>query len=134
MRFLFLLLSSIGLLSCSGGGSAIHKQLAGADSVVIQFNAPQTNLVEKTISATDKVAIKKLIQFVDGKPGEAYKCGYSGNLQFFTQGKLAADFSFNYEEGCRHFIQLKDDQLQPTVMSNEAADFLKSLAAGKSWY
>lgn len=128
------LLLSIALIACTGNQSEVSRQLAGADSVQIQFNAPQSNLVEKAVSATDKNAIKKLKQFVEGKPAEAYKCGYTGNLQFFANGKIAGDFSFNTTEGCRHFIQLKDGQLQPTVMSNEAADFLQSLGEGRGWY
>lgn len=134
MRILVVFLILAGLYSCSAGDSAISRQLAGADSVVIYFNAPQSNTIEKTVSAADPVAVKKLRQFVEGKKSDAYKCGYTGSLQFFVKGKMAGDFSFNTTEGCRHFIQLKDDQLQPTVMSNEAADFLKSLSEGKNWY
>lgn len=87
------------------------------------------------MNTTEDKAIKKLIRFTDGKAGEAYKCGYDGNLLFYKKGTLIGDVSFNYSgDGCHHFLQLVDDKLSPTEMSNEAADFLKSLAEGKGWF
>jgi hypothetical protein len=54
---------------------------------------------------------------------------------FYKKGTLIGDVSFNYSgDGCHHFIMLLDDKLTPTVMSNEADDFLKSLGEGKGWY
>ena len=132
MRILLLNCIALFLASCSGGTS--DKQLSGADSIVINFNAPQSDAIINTVNTTETSAIKKLKQFVGGKKAEEYKCGYNGNLQFFAKGALVGDFSFNYTEGCKHFIQLKDDKLSSTAMSNEAANFLKSLAEGKNWY
>ncbi len=134
MKFLFSAAVIFLLISCSSK-SAISKKLNGSDSLVINFNTPQTNNIEKTVTTTERNAIKKLTQYVDSKTAEAYKCGYDGNLLFYKQGPLVGDISFNYSgEGCHHFIQLIDDKLTPTAMSNEAADFLKSLAEGKGWY
>jgi hypothetical protein len=134
MRILFLLITVITLASC-GGGSAVSKQLSGSDSLVINFNTPQSNTIEKTMTTTESKAIKKLTHYVDGKKGEVYKCGYDGNLLFYKKGILVGDVSFNYSgDGCHHFMMLVKDELAPTTMSNEAADFLKSLAEGKGWY
>jgi len=127
--------SVVLLISCGGNGSAISEQLAGSDSLVIHFNTPQSNTIEKTVTTTERTAIKKLINYVDGKASEAFKCGYDGNLLFYKKGALAGDVSFNYSgDGCHHFMMLVNDQLTPTTMSNEAASFLKSLAEGKDWY
>jgi hypothetical protein len=134
MRIILFLLLAAGIVSCSGSDSATGKQLSGADSVIINFNDPQTNSIANTINTTETKAINKLKQFVGGKEAQEYKCGYNGNVQFYAKGDLLGDFSFNYQDGCKHFIQLKDDKLNSTAMSNEAADFLKSLAEGKSWY
>ncbi|MEI2740445.1 MAG: hypothetical protein V9F01_16860 [Chitinophagaceae bacterium] len=123
------------LASCGRSGSAISKQLAGSDSLVINFNTPQTNTIDKIVTTTDDKAIKKLRNYVDGKTTEAYKCGYDGNLLFYKNGTLTGDVSFNCSgDGCLHFIMTVDGKLTPTSMSNEAADFLKSLAEGKGWY
>lgn len=132
MRLVLLLLPVVLLMSCSGNENS--KQLSGADSAIINFNDPQTNSIANTINTTEGKAIKKLKQFVGGKEAQEYKCGYNGNVQFYAKGALLGDFSFNYQDGCKHFIQLKDNKLSSTAMSNEAADFLKSLAEGKSWY
>ena len=131
--FLFVALL-LCFVSCSEK-SATGKQLAGCDSLVINFNELGTNNIAKTVTTTENKAIKKLAGFVDSKTAEAYKCGYDGNLLFYKKGKLAVDVSFNYSgDGCRHFIQEINGELSSTAMSNEAANFLKSLAEGKDWY
>lgn len=120
------------LISC-GNSSAVSKQLSGTDSLVINFNVPQTNNLLNTLSTTEKTAIKKITKYVDSKTSEAYKCGYDGNLLFYKKGTLVGDVSFNYSvEGCHHFMMLMNGELAPTTMTNEAADFLKSLSAGKN--
>lgn len=135
MRIILSLIILIILAACGGSGSATGKQLSGSDSLVINFNTPQTSNIAKTVNTTDSRAIKKLINYVDGKTADSYKCGYDGNLMFYKKGMLLGDVSFNYSmDSCRHFIQMNDDKLNLTVMSNEAADFLKSLAEGKEWY
>lgn len=130
----FIIFLSI-IISCSGSDSAVSKQLSGSDSLVINFNTPQSNTIVMTMSTTEDKAIKKLIRFADSKTSEAYKCGYDGNLMFYKKGALAGDVSFNYSgDSCHHFIMLLNGELTPTTMSNDAADFLKSLSAGKTWY
>ena len=126
---------TVCLLIACGNKSAVSKQLSVTDSLVINFNAPQTDSIVSTVTTTEVKAIKKLTGFVDGKTSEAYKCGYDGNIMFYKKGVLQGDISFNYSgEGCKHFLQMVKDELAPTVMSNEAADFLKNLAEGKNWY
>lgn len=134
MRPLFFALVIFSFYAC-GSGSAVSKQLSGADSLVINFNKPQTNIIDRTVSTTEDKAIKKLARFVDGKMDTAYKCGYDGNLMFYKKGQLAGDVAFNFSgKGCLHFIMELNGKLTPTEMSNEAADFLKSLSEGKNWY
>lgn len=135
MRIVIFAIAVVSLVSCGGSGSKTGKQLSGSDSLVINFNTPQTNTIAKTTTTTEKKAIKKLARFVDSKKTEAYKCGYDGNMMFYKDGKLTGDVSFNYSgDGCHHFIMMTGDELLPTSMSNEAADFLKSMAEGKNWY
>ena len=123
------------LLAACSHPSAIKKQLSGSDSLVINFNEPGSNLIQKTVNTTERNAIKQLISFVDGKSGTAYKCGYDGNLMFYKQGELAGDVVSNYSgDSCRHFLLELDGKLSPTVMSNKAADILKILASGRGWY
>ena len=133
MRIATLYLVIILLSSCSR--SATGKKLAGCDSLIITFNAPNSDSVINVVSTTETKAISKLARFVDGKPTEQYKCGYDGNMIFFKGGRQVLPVVFKYsEEGCRHFLFDLDNKVMSCQMSNEAADFLKSLATGNNWY
>ena len=96
MKTIFLLCTVCILVSCSNPGSDSSKQLSGSDSLVINFNTPQTDNIEKTMTTTESKAIKKLMNYVDGKTAGAYKCGYDGNLMFYKKRILLGDVSFNY--------------------------------------
>jgi len=121
------------LASCSG--SAIGKKLKGCDSLVITFNAPNSDSVIKEVSTTETKAIQKLARFIDAKPSEQFKCGYDGNMIFFKAGHQVLPVVFKFsEEGCRHFLFDLDNKLMSTEMSNEAVHFLESLAEGRNWY
>lgn len=134
MRIPGFIIAVIFITSCSSN-SSVGKQLSGSDSLVINFNKPQTDSIEKTMTTTDSKAIQKLSGFVNSKTAAAYKCTYDGNMMFYIKGKLLGDVAFNYSgDGCKHFILSIDDKLTATTMNNEAVEFLKSLADGKGWY
>ena len=67
------------LTSCSGSVSSISKQLGGSDSLVINFNTPQTSNIKKTVTTTEKTAIKKLAAYGDSKTGNTYKLTFKHN-------------------------------------------------------
>lgn len=130
MKFFIYLSVVFVLASCSG--SAVSKKLASADSLVITFNAANTDSVLKIVTTTEKKAIKKLSQFVAGKESEQFKCGYDGNMTFYSNGQLLLPLVFKYKEkDCRHFLFDMDNKVMSTKMSNEAADFLQNLLDGK---
>ena len=115
--------------------SAVAKKLSGADSLVITFNIPNSDSVIKTVSTTENNAISKIVDFTDGKPAKEFKCGYDGNLIFFSKGQVLLPVVFKYKEAnCRHFIFELNGKLMSVKMNNEAADFLESLEEGKTYY
>jgi hypothetical protein len=120
--------------SCSN--SAISKKLSGSDSLVINFYAPNSDsIIKKTVQATDHDAIHKMTDFIDKKATNEVKCGYDGNLIFFSKGQPLLPVVFKYREaGCRHFSFELDGKLMSTSMNNEAADFLESLEKGDIYY
>ncbi|MBK8140824.1 MAG: hypothetical protein IPK57_07255 [Chitinophagaceae bacterium] len=123
------------IIVTSCGGSVASKKLAVADSLVITFNVPNSDSVIKTVSTTEKKAIQKLISLVDGKEGKLYKCGYDGNMVFYSKGEIVLPVIFKYtEEGCRHFLFDMDNKVMSTEMTIEGAELLKSLVEGKEWY
>lgn len=103
-----------------------------SDSIAVRFNHSGTNSIAKVVETTDAHAIQKMLRFADGKKTEEYTCGYDGNIMFFKKGSLAGDISFNFSvDDCHHFLHFAAGKLTATAMSNEAADFLKSLNAKK---
>jgi hypothetical protein len=125
----------IVLIAARCKNSAVAKKLSGSDSLVITFNEPNSDAVIKTVTTTENIAIKKVIDFIDTKPTEEFKCGYDGNLIFFSKEKALLPIVFKYKEAnCRHFLFELDGKLVSTRISNEAADFLESLEQGKIFY
>jgi len=89
----------------------------------------------KTVSTTENTAINKVVDFIDAKPTEEFKCGYDGNLIFFSKGQVLLPVVFKYKDAnCRHFLFESEGKVMSTKMNNEAADFLESLEQGKIFY
>ncbi len=133
MRLLVYAFIILIITACNN--SAVAKKLSGADSLVITFNIPNSDSVVKTVSTTENNAINKIVDFIDGKPAKEFKCGYDGNLIFFSKGQVLLPVVFKYKEAnCRHFIFELNGKLMSVKMNNEAADFLESLEEGKIYY
>ncbi len=134
MKTIISALVIILLASCSTNGPA-GKKLTGCDSLVISFNAPNSDSIVSMVSTTEKKAIRKLAGFLNGKEAEQYKCGYDGSMVFYKDGQeiMPALFKFS-EEGCRHFLFDINNKLTSTRMSNEEVSFLQSLKEGRPWY
>lgn len=128
-NILWLAILSFLLASC--GGTALRRKLSSADSLVITFDKAGG----KTVSTTESKAIRKLAGFIDGKKITKPACEYDGNITFYREGKLIVAAIFNYTtDSCRHFYFDADNTVSATRMNNEATDFLRSLAEGKTGY
>jgi len=133
MRIFYLFILLLLLASCNS--SPLSNRLKGSDSLVISFNYSNTDSVVKTVNTTERKAIRRLLQFLEGKETAQYKCGFDGNMIFFSKGEILLPVVFKYsDEGCQHFLFDLDNKVMSTEMSKEAVDFLKSLAEGKAWY
>ena len=121
------------LTACSD--SAVSKKLSASDSLVISFNAPNSDSIVKTFSATQKNAIRKMADFIDAKTTKEFKCGYDGNLIFYSNGQTLLPVVFKYKQtDCHHFLFEWEGKTMSTKMSKEAADFLESLEKGSNSY
>src|SRR4026209_1793904 len=124
MQLLFFVFIALFIYSCKN--SAISKELSTADSLVVNFYAIKNDSVIKTVNTTEDFAVKKVAGFINNKKTEEFKCGYDGNLIFFSKGGLILPVVFKYKEaGCRHFLYEMDGKTISTKMNNEAADFLQ---------
>lgn len=123
------------LVLASCGSSGISKKLAGCDSLVITFNAPNKDSIIHQVSTTETKAIQKMAGFLKGEETKFYKCGYDGNMLFFKGGRQIMPVVFKFrEEGCQTFVYDLDNKSVSSSMGNEAVSFLKSLLEGKNWY
>ena len=66
--------------------SAIKQSFSSADSLVIHFKDEQAGVVTKTVQTTESKAINRMIDFIDAKETEQFKCGYDGKMFFYYKG------------------------------------------------
>ena len=131
----YLFLAVIVILFCSCKQSAIKQSFAAADSVVIHFKDEQAGVITKTVQTAESKAINRIIDFMDAKGTEEFKCGYDGKMFFFKNGERMQEVDFKMKiDSCRHFSFLLNGKLMSTKMNNEAADFLDALEKGLPIY
>ena len=127
MRLLPLLF--VLFISACSGNSEVSQKLSGTDSLIINFFAPNSQNIIKSVATADADAIRRVTEFVSTPETELYKCGYDGSLQFFEDGKQITDVGFKYsDEACRHFLLDIKGELKATKMNAQGAEFLRDLA------
>ena len=132
----FYLLGALTLiLCCSCNQSAIKQSFSSADSLVIHFKDEQAGVVTKTVQTAESKAINRMIDFIDAKETEQFKCGYDGKMFFYTKGQKMQEVDFKMKnDSCNHFAFLLNGNLMSTKMSGEAIDFLNALEQGMPIY
>jgi hypothetical protein len=127
----FVLLFSFG--GCKQ--SAIKQSFSNADSLVIHFKDEQAGIVTKTVQTTESNAMNRMIDFIDAKGTEQFKCGYDGKMFFYHKGQKIQEVDFKMKvDSCNHFAFLLNGNLLSTKMSGEAIDFLNALEQGMPIY
>ena len=115
--------------------SAIKQSFSSADSLVIHFKDEQAGVVTKTVQTTESNAMNRLIEFIDSKETEQFKCGYDGKMFFYHNGQEIQEVDFKMKnDSCNHFAFLVNGNLMSTKMSGEAIDFLNALEQGMPAY
>ena len=134
MRYsLFILF--IGMIVCSCKPSPVKQSFSSADSLVIHFKDEQAGVVNKTVQTAESKAIRRIIEFIDAKETELFKCGYDGKMFFYNRGKQIHEVDFKMKnDSCNHFSFLLNGKLVSTRMKNEAIDFLDALERGMPYY
>jgi hypothetical protein len=115
--------------------SAIKQSFSSADSLVIHFKDEQAGVITKTVQTAESKAINRMIEFIDAKETEQFKCGYDGKMFFYTKGQKIQEVDFKMKnDSCNHFAFLLNGNLMSTKMSGEAIDFLNALEQGMPTY
>lgn len=126
------------LLICSVAAcksSAVKHSFSSADSLVIHFKDEQAGVVTKTVQTTESNAMNRMIEFIDAKETEQFKCGYDGKMFFYKKGEQMQEVDFKMKnDSCNHFAFLLNGKLVNTKMSDEAVDFLDALEKGMPYY
>ncbi len=134
MRYSLIILKA-GIIFCSCKSSPVKQSFAYADSLVIHFKDEQAGIVTKTVQTAESKAIRRMIEFIDVKVTELFKCGYDGKMYFYNNGKQIQEVDFKMKnDSCNHFAFLLNGKLMSTKMKNEAADFLDALEKGMPAY
>lgn len=130
-----LVIAIAGILFCGCKQSAVRQSFSSADSLVIHFKDEQAAVVTKTVQTAESKAISRMIDFIDAKQTELFKCGYDGKMFFYNNGQKIQELDFKMKnDSCNHFAFLLNGNLMSTKMSNEAVDFLNALEQGLPIY
>lgn len=131
----YLIILITGPLLCSCKQSAIKQSFSSADSLVIHFKDEQAGAITKTVQTAESKAIDRLIEFIDAKETEQFKCGYDGKMFFYNDGQQMQEVDFRMKnDSCNHFAFLLNGKLMSTKMNGEAIDFLNALEQGMPTY
>ena len=131
----YLFITAAAILLCSCKQSAIKQSFSTADSVVIHFKDEQAGVITKTVQTAESKAINRIIEFMDAKGTEEFKCGYDGKMFFYNNGEKMQEVDFKMKDpACNHFSFLINGKIINTKMSDEAIDFLDALEKGMPYY
>ena len=131
----YLFITATIILLCSCKQSGIKQSFSAADSVVIHFKDEQAGVITKTVQTAESKAINRIIEFMDAKGTEEFKCGYDGKMFFYNKGQQMQEVDFKTKDpACNHFSFLINGKITSTKMSNEAIDFLDALEKGMPYY
>lgn len=134
MKF-YLLVVLTPILFCSCQQSPIKQGFSSADSLVIHFKDELAGVVTKTVQTAESKAINRMVEFIDAKETEQFKCGYDGKMFFYSKGQKIQEVDFKMKnDSCNHFAFLLDGKLMSTRMNSEAVDFLDALEKGMPVY
>ena len=103
-----------------------------ADRVEILFYTGHAEKGLKPVLAQtfmDIENIDRVLKFITKKPAEPYKCGYSGEIIFFTgdNSSIAERMKFNIDPGCEHIVYMFNQEFYTRKISKEGLTFLREL-------
>lgn len=81
----------------------------------------------EVLATKEKRVVNQLTTFITSKKAPLYKCGYSGEITFYTaKGIIAGEY--NHSTDCGHIVFLINGELVSRRLSEEGLNYLKKLA------
>ena len=131
MKVKLIALFSLSLLLSSCGDSikdGLDKQILGTDSIKIYFLSEKDNTTQKVVTISDNNEIENIIASISDEKSEQYKCGYSGQMDFYEKGRIILTPEFNSNPDCAHYVFRYKDKMYHKKMSNEGQKFLSGIS------
>ncbi|MCB0725804.1 MAG: hypothetical protein KDC73_14005 [Ignavibacteriae bacterium] len=131
MRNILLITFLLALILTGCGDSikpGLDKQISSSDSLKIYFFNEIDNAPPKVITLKEKSEIDEMIASITDEESEQYKCGYSGQMEFYQMGKIILSPEFNFSPDCAHYVFRYKDQMYHKKMSPEGQKTLVILA------
>ena len=134
MKICFIVFIAFFLTSCADSG--LKKQLMQSNEITIHFYIDhQPDSVIKIVHTTSREAINKLVSYIDSKEINGNDCGNDGDIVFMKGNKTLMTVTFNaLQASCRQFTFRFNTKVTTTKVSDDAANFLMGLWAGKMNY
>jgi hypothetical protein len=127
ITLLIVFLLSIWFTSCGDSiEGGLNKQIAVTDSIKIYFFDEKTGATKNVVTISDQNEINTITASITDETAESFKCGYSGQLEFYKADSIIFTPEFNYMEECPHYVFMFKKNLYRKVMSKEGREFLNS--------
>lgn len=106
--FVVILFCFISLYSCADTEVEIfQKEIKEADKIKIYFYDSTSGRIEnpdRIFTIENKTDVDEYKNLFTNEDTPRYKCGYTGLIEFFREGKTIKSMGFNLNNGCRHVI------------------------------
>jgi hypothetical protein len=120
-----LLILMFVLTSCGDSiKPGLDKQVSNTDSIKIYFLSQKDNTTQKVVTLKDKNEIESIIASITDDKAEQFKCGYTGQMEFYEKGKIILSPEFNSNPECAHYVFRYKDKMYHKKMGNEGQDLL----------
>lgn len=122
---LILLVFTFALTSCGDSiKPGLDKQIANTDSIKIYFLNEKDNTTQRVVTISGKDEIENIIASITDEKSEQYKCGYTGQMEFFEKGKIILSPEFNSNPDCAHYVFRYKDKMYHKKMSEDGQQIL----------
>lgn len=126
MKYIFILfLGTLFFTSCGDSiKPGLDKQIANTDSIKIYFLSEKDNTTQRVVTISNRSEIDNIIASITDEKSEQYKCGYTGQMDFYEKGKIILSPEFNSNPDCAHYVFRYKDKMYHKKMNEDGQRIL----------